>query len=72
MNLKVRCGFLSTNYGENINDSGLKHPGGEIHFIHILKKIESQIDIFPPFQNALSQSILVNIVLLWHAQIKPV
>ena len=57
MNSKVRCGSLCINYRENIIDSGLKHPGGEINFMHILKKIESQINILPPFQNAPSQSV---------------
>ncbi len=70
MDLRLHCGFLYTNYGKYIIDIGFKHPGGEINFIHIFNKIECQINIFPPFQNVLSQSIHISII-LFRLQIKP-
>lgn len=72
MDLKLQFGFLWPNYGKYIIDLCLKHPGGEINFIHIFNKTECHTNIFPPFQTFLSQSILISIIVFWHTQIKPI
>lgn len=46
MDLRQHCGFLWTGYRKYLIDLSLKHPGGEINFIHILNKTKCEINIF--------------------------